>query len=67
MVAARLWAPTTKGHTMNAKRFFGIILVLFLFFFIVQNPTVAADFATNVWHGLVHVFNQLATFMRNLG
>jgi hypothetical protein len=52
---------------MNAKRFFGIVLVLFLFFFIVQNPTVAADFATNVWHGCVHVFNQLATFMRNLG
>ena len=52
-MAARLRALTTEGHTMNAKRFFGIVLVLFLFFFIVQNPTVAADFATNIWHVIV--------------
>jgi hypothetical protein len=51
---------------MNAKKFFGIVLVLFIFFFIVQNPTDAANIATDIWHGLVHVFDQLATFMRNL-
>jgi hypothetical protein len=66
VVAARQWAPTTEGHTMNAKRFFGIVLVLFIFFFIIQNPTDAANIAKDIWNGLVHVFDQLATFMRNL-
>jgi hypothetical protein len=51
---------------MNWKRFFGIVLVLFIFFFIVTNPTHAATITKDLWHGLVHVFDQFATFMRNL-
>jgi hypothetical protein len=51
---------------MNAKRFFGIVLVLFIFFFIITNPTHAAAITKDLWNGVVHVFNQLATFMRNL-
>jgi hypothetical protein len=51
---------------MNWKRFFGIVLVLFIFFFIVTDPTHAAAITRDLWNGLVHVFNQFATFMRNL-
>jgi uncharacterized integral membrane protein len=65
-VAARRRALTTKGHTMNWKRFFGIVIALFIFFFIVTNPTHAATITKDLWHGLVHVFDQFATFMRSL-
>ena len=42
------------------------MVLLFIFFFIIQNPTDAADIARNIGHGIAHMFSQLSEFMRRV-
>jgi hypothetical protein len=51
---------------MNIRKILGVVLLIFIFFFIVQSPASAAAIARDLGHGLSHMFNQLSEFMRRL-
>jgi hypothetical protein len=51
---------------VNTKKLIGPAVVVFLIFFIVTQPSQAADITHNLWHGTVNVAHGVADFVDKL-
>lgn len=51
---------------MDTKKLVTAAVVIFLLFFIVTQPTQAADITHNLWHGTVNVAHGVASFVGQL-
>lgn len=51
---------------MNTRRVLVVLLIIFVVFFIIQSPADAAQITHSLSDGVVHVFDGLSTFLRNL-
>lgn len=51
---------------MNTRKVLVVILIIFVIFFVIQSPADAADITHSLSHGVVHIFDGLSTFLRNL-
>ena len=51
---------------MDTKKLIGVGLGLFLIFFIVTQPSQAADITHNIWQGTVNVAHGMADFVDRL-
>ena len=51
---------------MNAKKIAGWVVVIFLAWYLITNPTGAAHAMTNLMHLLKQVGNSIATFFNSL-
>ncbi len=51
---------------MDTKKIFGVLLGVFVIFFIVTQPAQAADITHNLWNGTVNVAHGVADFVDKL-
>lgn len=51
---------------MDTKKVFGAALGVFVIFFIVTQPSQAADITHTIWHGTVNVAHGVADFVDQL-
>ena len=53
-------------HDMDTKKVVSGLAIVFVFFFILQNPDDAANIAHSLGHGLRHAYDQLSEFFKQL-
>jgi hypothetical protein len=51
---------------VDTKKLIGVALGVFVIFFIVTQPSQAADITHNIWHGTVNVAHGVADFVDKL-
>lgn len=51
---------------MDTKRVVSVVAIVFVIFFILQNPDDSASIVHSIGHGLDHGFNQLSEFIKKL-
>lgn len=51
---------------MDTKKIVGVLAVAFLIFFVVTQPSQAADITHTLWDGIVNIAHGIANFISNL-
>jgi hypothetical protein len=51
---------------MKLNKVIGWLLLIFVVFFIVTQPSQAADIAHSLWNGIVNIFHGIGDFVSNL-
>ena len=51
---------------MKMKNVVGWLVVIFVVFFIVTQPSQAANIAHNIWDGIVNIFHGIGDFISSL-
>ena len=55
-----------NGVTMDTKKVVSVVAIVFVIFFILQNPDDSASIVHSIGHGLNHGFNQFSEFIKKL-
>jgi hypothetical protein len=51
---------------VDTKKLVGILAGIFVIFFVVTQPSSAADITNTLWHGTVNIAHGLASFVNQL-
>jgi hypothetical protein len=51
---------------MDTKKVVSVVAIVFVIFFVLQNPDDSANIVHSIAHGLQHGFNQLSEFVKKL-
>jgi len=51
---------------VDTKKIVGVLAAIFVLFFIVTQPSQAADITHTLWHGLVNIAHGISDFLTSL-
>lgn len=51
---------------MDTKKIVGVAALIFVIFFIVTQPSQAADITRTIWHALVNIAHGISSFITSL-